>query len=92
MHCTAPTAYAPPGHPERDIQPDGYARAAGPAGVPWPSAAGAVHTEVDHPVRNSSTYPVFGLDHDPREKTGWQVAAVLWTCSMALWHHVPASP
>lgn len=64
-------AREPNGHPERDLQPDGYARVTGrgTAGT-WPKTRG-IHVAVTEPTRNSSIYPVFGQDLDPRGGGHW---------------------
>lgn len=66
-------AREPNGHPERDLQPDGYALVAGGPGTArqWPTNAGSIHLAVTEPRRNSSVYPVFGEDLDPRGGGNW---------------------
>ena len=66
-------AREPNGHPERDLQPDGYAFAAGPGSAgqwPAPSDSG-IHIVVREPRRNSTVYPIFGEDFDPRGGGNW---------------------
>ena len=61
---------------ERDLQPSGFAYAAGGGKgfVPWPDARKDVSAceSIESPRRNSTIYPVYGRDDDPRESHGWQ--------------------
>eukprot|EP00536_Pseudo-nitzschia_multiseries_P009505 jgi/Psemu1/23367/gm1.23367_g len=67
-------AREPNGHPERDLQPDGYARANGTTSGTWPNASGAIHAVIGKNGgggRNSTVYPWFGEDLDPRGGGNW---------------------
>ena len=70
-------AREPNGHPERDLQPDGYARANGTTSGTWPDASGAIHFAVGKDkqdgggARNSTVYPWYGEDLDPRGGGNW---------------------
>lgn len=63
-----PLAREPNGNVETDLQPTGWALVDGnPNGsVPFPGPGAGTHFEVDAPARNSSVFPVFGRDYDPR--------------------------
>ena len=64
-----PLAREPNGDAERDLQPTGWALVDGnPNGTrfPFPAPGAGTHVEVDVPARNSSVFPVFGRDYDPR--------------------------
>jgi hypothetical protein len=63
-----PLAREPNGNAEVDLQPTGYALVDGnPNGsLPFPVPGAGTHVEVDTPERNSSVFPVFGRDYDPR--------------------------
>eukprot|EP01060_Flectonema_neradi_P036536 TRINITY_DN7048_c0_g1_i1.p1 TRINITY_DN7048_c0_g1~~TRINITY_DN7048_c0_g1_i1.p1 ORF type:complete len:816 (+),score=150.06 TRINITY_DN7048_c0_g1_i1:63-2450(+) len=68
-------ARQPNGNAETDLQPQGYALAAGnPFGKqPLPSKAGPVEgLSIQTPTRNNSFYPDFGTDNDPRGKAVWR--------------------
>lgn len=65
-------ARAPNGHPEHDLQPDGYMLVNGTGSAKgWPNTSGAIHMVVKDPSRNSSVYPWFGQDLDPRGGGAW---------------------
>lgn len=65
-------AREPNGHPERDLQPDGYAAANGTDAPYWPDSSGAIHFVVGkNEPRNSSIYPWNGEDLDPRGGGNW---------------------
>ena len=69
-------AREPNGHPERDLQPDGYARANGASAKHWPeSGDGSVHFVIGKDdgtaERNSTVYPWHGEDKDPRGGGNW---------------------
>ena len=72
-----PWAREPNGNAERDLQPTGYAAAAGPFGPSRPDKEGATPLAWTR-LRNSSVYPDFGKDLDPRDLdaqgniVGWQ--------------------
>ena len=64
-------AREPNGHPEYDLQPDGYARVNGTKSPRWPDPAAATHIAIKQPNRNSTFYPWFGEDLDPRHGGSW---------------------
>ena len=67
-------AREPNGHPERDLQPDGYATANGTDSGNWPDPEGAIHFVIgkdDGSARNSTVYPWHGEDLDPRGGGNW---------------------
>jgi len=62
-----PWAREPNGDPERNLQPDGYALVDGVGtATRWPSTQHPVPIEISKPKRNSSVYPIYGRDFDPR--------------------------
>ena len=68
-------AREPNGHPERDLQPDGYARANGTTARRWPeNGNGSTHFVIGkdgNAQRNSTYYPWHGEDKDPRGGGNW---------------------
>ena len=67
-------AREPNGHPERDLQPRGYATANGTDSGTWPDPSGAVHVVIgknEGDCRNSTIYPWHGEDLDPRGGGNW---------------------
>eukprot|EP00051_Salpingoeca_urceolata_P011750 m.145967 g.145967 ORF g.145967 m.145967 type:complete len:865 (-) comp17236_c0_seq2:5217-7811(-) len=58
-------AREPNGNSERQLQPDGYALVAGNINGSFPDPPG-LHMEVPEPASNSTFFPVFGRDRDPR--------------------------
>ena len=72
-------AREPNGHPERDLQPDGYATANGTDSGTWPDPEGAIHFVIGKDdassgtsaARNSTVYPWHGEDLDPRGGGNW---------------------
>jgi hypothetical protein len=64
-------AREPNGNPFRDLQPTGYALADGDLNGTLPDRSLGQHIEIDHPPRNSSVYPVWGKDFDPRGPAVW---------------------
>ena len=66
-------AREPNGHPERDLQPDGYATANGTDSRRWPDQEGSIHFVLGkngYAARNSTYYPWHGEDKDPRGNFG----------------------
>eukprot|EP01084_Bolivina_argentea_P194695 334094_1 len=59
-------ARSPNGNPEIDIQPKGYAYAIGPYNGQQPYTHNGQFISITNPSRNSSIYPWFGKDNDPR--------------------------
>ena len=68
-------AREPNGNSDYDLQPDGYATANGtiPGGRTWPKTTGSLHLSLKTPARNSTVYPWFGEDRDPRGNGNWYV-------------------
>ena len=68
-------AREPNGNSDYDVQPDGYATANGtiPGGRTWPKTTGSLHLSLKTPARNSTVYPWFGEDRDPRGNGNWYV-------------------
>jgi hypothetical protein len=73
-----PWAREPNGDVELDLQPTGHGAAAGQVGPSAPDDSGSVYSIISEPRRNSSVYPIFGEDFDPRDLdaagniVGWQ--------------------
>ena len=59
-------ARCPSGNPEIDVQPEGYAFSIGPFNGQQPHPNDAIYFNISTPSRNSSIYPYFGSDKDPR--------------------------
>jgi len=65
-------AREPNGQPEQNLQPDGYAHANGTGTAHhWPNTTGSIHLTIQNPQRNSTIYPYFGEDLDPRGNGNW---------------------
>eukprot|EP00038_Savillea_parva_P001128 m.101630 g.101630 ORF g.101630 m.101630 type:complete len:913 (-) comp10400_c0_seq1:76-2814(-) len=64
-------AREPNGNPFHDLQPTGYALANGNINGSLPDRSPGRHREIDHPPRNSTVYPVWGKDYDPRGPAVW---------------------
>jgi hypothetical protein len=60
------SAREPNGDAETMMQPTGWALALGNMNGSLTPPGDFTHVEVDKPGRNSSVFPVFGRDHDPR--------------------------
>jgi len=68
-----PWARSPNGDVERDIQPQGWASCAGTSAPSFPPGGEetAVHRTVTNSSRNSTIYPYWGVDNDPRGGGTW---------------------
>lgn len=69
-------AREPNGNAYTDLQPTGYALANGNINGTLYDPPTGVHIEIDHPERNSSVYPVWGKDFDPRGAAVWYCAVL----------------